>query len=446
MGIPPRSLRRSLRRSLSMPMPMAMPMAVSGGGGMRRSLSWGKCRVAKDSSMDEEGAGGDPMDVGYSRFDASDFVILDEIGEIQFGKDTPSTVFVGGGSSIRLYAARVNPERALYEPGDVGSQILVLKEHTRAAADLGRREWAAYRQLGIDHFSIIPSNNDPKNFAPVIGTFVTQTVAGITEDELSVWTVTRYEDLDRTGLGLARSLAERNYGTEKIKKVFRRVCAGAVRALLTIHKGGLAHGGLDANAVVVVKGGADVDDLGDVQSGLSSFGYSANLNAKTPSKAYPYLTAATLAGSAGRRGLEKDPVLAAVIARKEDMRRLGIALLEILIEATNTPPFWLQQQQQAPTSSSPASSSSSSSSNSSSGSSTLGGVFPLAVGSGAWDEFRKKAEQSKEAEELYSILSDDGDANGGYSGWDFLELLVATNESDNPLLTLIRAESHPFIA
>uniref|UniRef100_A0A7S3YUF6 Protein kinase domain-containing protein n=1 Tax=Lotharella globosa TaxID=91324 RepID=A0A7S3YUF6_9EUKA len=405
--------------------------AALGGGQRRSQASRPATMVCGAAAADARKGGSDPTDVGYSRFDASDFVILDQIGEIKFGKDAPTTVFVGGGSSIRLYAARLNPDRAKYEPGDVGSQILVLKEHTRAAGDLGRREWAAYQQLGIDNFSVIPSAKDPTNFAPVIGTFVTQTVAGITEDELSVWTVTRYEDLDRTALGLARAIASRNYAADKIKRIYRRICAGAVSALLTTHTGGLAHGGLDASAVVIVRGGTDDDDLGEVQSGLSSFGYCANLNAKTPEMASPYLTAATLAGSAGRRGLDKDPVLAGVVARKEDMRRLGIALLEILIEATRTTPFW----QTTPKPSSDGSPDIVPSP------SALGTTFPLGGGTPVWDEFRKKAQDANGAAELCAILSDDGDA-----GWDFLGLLLGMNEGDNPLLQLTRAESHPFVA
>jgi len=382
------------------------------------------------SSMEE------PQDLlGYSRFDAEDFVILEQIGEIKFGEGAPTTVFVGGGSSIRLYAARLNADRAVYEPGEQASQTLVLREHTKAAADLGLREWAAYRHLGLDSFQPAPTNSDPKYFSAVLGAFVTQTVGAEDPEETSVWTITRLRDLDRDGLSLGFEMFRRNFSLEQKARIFRRVAQGAVQGLLQMHQNGLVHGGIDASSVAIVAGDiTSKQEIAQLSSGLSNLGYTGRLGVEAEKDAIPFLTVSRLAGAAGKRGLDKDTVLAGSISRKEDMRRLGVALIEILLVSLNMSVGFLSPNFSGDASSGPQR--------------TVGDFIPLDEGLGAWRSFREQAKAMRnggsgeqEIREFCEVMGEESDA-----GWEFLELLVGMESGANPLLQLTRASNHRFIA
>eukprot|EP00466_Bigelowiella_natans_P007259 jgi/Bigna1/76616/fgenesh1_pg.42_\ len=415
---------------------------IAMGGKVRRQLLVPKAET-------QGGEGLSPVEkiqqrLGYSRFDSSDFIILEKIGEITFGEAAPTSVFVGGGSSIRLYAARLSPDRAVYESGEQASQTLVLREHTKAASDLGVREWAAYRHMGLDEYQPAATNSEPESFMAVLGAFVTQTVDAESDDEMSVWTVTRLKDLDRDGLSLAYEMYDLQLGTEKILNIFRRVAKGAVKGLLTTHQEGLAHGGIDSSTIMVTKGDlSNNQEMEMIGAGLSNFGYAAKLGSKDDKTAMPFLSAAKLAASAGKRGLDNDPVLAGSVARKEDMRRLAVALVEQQLPAKN-----------------------------------LGELIPLDGGLEAWRSLKEQvpstfnetsiavrmimimimkmmtmmtmaratasgvgANDYPGIEQLCEIFGADSNA-----GWEFIELLVGMQEGANPLLQLTRASTHRFIA
>jgi len=374
--------------------------------------------------------------IGYSRFDAGDFVILEKLGEIGFGEDAPTTVFVGGGSTIRLYAARLNPQRAAYESGDQASQTLVLREHTGSAKELGVREWASYHHMGLDSFQPAPRNSDPLGFGAVVGAFVTQTVGEEDDEEaLSVWTVTRLADLDKDALSIASEMARRGFPPPKVAGVFRSIAGGATKALLSTHQAGLAHGGIDCSAVAVTRGDITNDnEMRAIASGLANFGYAARLGVEKETQARPFLTAAKLAAAAGRRGLDRDSVLAGVVARREDMRRLGVALTEILLACFGVDDLrWALDGSAASSSSSP-----------SGVSRTLGQLFPLESGKEAWLAFKAKARASAGGAGPLAGFCEVLDAEDG-AGWEFVELLLGMDAGSNPLLQLTRAEGHRFI-
>uniref|UniRef100_A0A7S0DID0 Uncharacterized protein n=1 Tax=Amorphochlora amoebiformis TaxID=1561963 RepID=A0A7S0DID0_9EUKA len=153
-----------------------------------------------------------------------------------------------------------------------------------------------------------------------------------------------------------------------------------------------------------------------ITSGLSNLGYTAKLTAKNSNDAYPFLASHTLAAAAGRRGLEKDTALAASVARREDMRRLGVALLEIALCASGVNTLdWLAQEGRTP--------------------SSIGSVVKLGDGGEGIRRIKNSAENARLT--VSDVLGEDG--------WKFLGILAGMEEEDNPFLKLSMATRHPYV-
>jgi len=83
---------------------------------------------------------------------------------------------------------------------------------------------------------------------------------------------------------------------------------------------------VDASSIAILEG--DIKDDRDLPSaGLSNFGYASKLNYKDGDF---FLPPWKLAGAAGKRGMQTDPAAAFVVARRQDMIRLAVALIEVL--------------------------------------------------------------------------------------------------------------------